>query len=386
MDEPERGSPGPEAALVVDDDPVSARIVSLALAQGGMRTIVAGSRAAALAAIERAEPALAILDKNLPDGSGVDVLAALKARWPAAEAILLTAYPTFDSVVEALRHGAYDYLGKPIDVAELRHKVARALERRAFLLERERTLAELREAQRLQALAAHSEMMAQLGRMLAGIVHELRSPLAAVCENLALVIDEVSAGQPLDADSLAGLRDALTGARQLAAVVADVRRVSAVEAYARQSRRAVAVAELVDSAVCLTRGELLGKGAVVVVRVDGAPRVEGLPVRLTQVIVNLLVNAGQALTTRGARIEVRAASAGGRVRIEVEDAGCGMTPEVQARIFEPFFTTRQEAEGTGLGLALAREIMAEHGGTIAVRSTPGQGSCFALELPEAPPA
>lgn len=109
----------------------------------------------------------------------------------------------------------------------------------------------------------------------------------------------------------------------------------------------------------------------------------GSPGRLTQVLVNLLVNAAQAIDGYG-RIDIHTnAAEDGKVNISIRDTGVGMSAEVQSRIFEPFFTTKDVDSGTGLGLALVREIVEEHGGTVAVSSAPGAGTCFTITLPAA---
>jgi len=113
--------------------------------------------------------------------------------------------------------------------------------------------------------------------------------------------------------------------------------------------------------------------------------VHGSQGRLLQVLVNLVVNAADAMPQPG-RISIATAETDERVRITVADTGAGMAEDVQARIFDSFFTTKPPGKGTGLGLSLVKEIVAEHGGTIQVSSAPGAGSTFMIELPAAPEA
>jgi signal transduction histidine kinase len=102
-----------------------------------------------------------------------------------------------------------------------------------------------------------------------------------------------------------------------------------------------------------------------------------------QAVVNVAVNAVQAMP-QGGRLTVRTRREGDAAVLEVEDEGVGMAPEVAARMFEPFFTTK--ASGTGLGLAVVKRIVEEHGGAVAVRTEPGGGTVFALRFPFSPPA
>jgi eukaryotic-like serine/threonine-protein kinase len=228
----------------------------------------------------------------------------------------------------------------------------------------------------------HSQMLAQLGRQVAGIVHDLRSPLTVVLGNIEEVLSKLQDGEALTDDDRLALEDALQAALQLKATTSNILGASAVKSYGGDGRQ-LSIPELVDNAVRLSRGETRRRAAVEVSH-EGAYRIVGSPGRLTQVLVNLLVNAAQAIPEHG-RITVRTcATKDGRVQISIRDTGVGMSDEVQQRIFEPFFTTKDINTGTGLGLSLVREIIEEHGGTITVDSTPGSGSCFTISLPVAP--
>jgi signal transduction histidine kinase len=110
------------------------------------------------------------------------------------------------------------------------------------------------------------------------------------------------------------------------------------------------------------------------------PDVEADPVQMRQIVVNLVVNAIQAIRGAG-RITVRTRALADAVELEVEDSGGGMTPEVAARAFDPFFTTKDVGEGTGLGLSVVQGIITAHGGTIALDTAPGRGSRFTVRVP-----
>jgi serine/threonine-protein kinase len=227
----------------------------------------------------------------------------------------------------------------------------------------------------------HSQMLAQLGRQVAGIVHDLRSPLTVVLGNIEEVLSKLQDGEELTDDDRLALEDAMQAALQLKATTSNILGASAVKSYGDGGRQ-LSIPELVDNAVRLSRGETHRRAAVEVSH-EGDYRVIGSPGRLTQVLVNLLVNAAQAIPEHG-RITVRTcATEDGRVQISIRDTGMGMSVEVQQRIFEPFFTTKDVNTGTGLGLSLVREIIEEHRGTISVDSTPGSGSCFTIFLPVA---
>ena len=110
------------------------------------------------------------------------------------------------------------------------------------------------------------------------------------------------------------------------------------------------------------------------------PQIECSPSQLNQVFLNLINNAAQAIDGEG-KIHIHTTPTPSGVSIRFLDNGCGMSEEVRARIFEPFFTTKPVGKGTGLGLSIVYRIIEDHGGTIEVRSTPGKGSEFNIELP-----
>ena len=127
--------------------------------------------------------------------------------------------------------------------------------------------------------------------------------------------------------------------------------------------------------------QLRRSGSIVRDYADGVS-VRGAPQELKQVFLNLIINASQAVQS-GETIEIVTRSHGDCVSIEVRDQGCGIPPDQIARVFDPFFTTKPVGEGTGLGLSISYQIVKQHGGDISVESTPGEGTCFRVELPSA---
>lgn len=230
----------------------------------------------------------------------------------------------------------------------------------------------------------HLDMMAQIGRRTAGIVHDLRSPLTVIRGSLELVLDNLDEGQTFGPTERKVLENAYQCAQQMSEMVALILKASAIKSYMAGTRKALVVADLVDNALKLISKELRRKASISV-RHNGECRVFGSPLQLTQVLINLIVNAAQAIPVKG-RIELETHTTDDeRVIIAVRDNGVGMTPDVQARIFEPYFSTKEVGEGSGLGLSLAHSIIQEHGGSIEMSSTPGEGSCFVIELPAASP-
>jgi len=159
-------------------------------------------------------------------------------------------------------------------------------------------------------------------------------------------------------------------------IVGDLRRFARLDA---EQRVGYDLNDEARAALRISRSQLQGR-CDVEVQLGELPRMQGWPRQINQVLVNLLVNAAQAMPTRG-RVTLRTRLEAGHAVVSVQDTGMGMSPEVQARLFEPFFTTKPVGEGTGMGLAVVHGIVSAHGGSVGVQSAPGQGTTFTLRLP-----
>lgn len=256
------------------------------------------------------------------------------------------------------------------------------------------SLAELKETQaRLQM----ADRMASMGLLAAGVAHEINNPLAFVVANLDFVRQSLGAlrtappapselGARLDAIAFA-LGEAQEGATRVRSIVLDLKTFSHPDA---DQRGPVDLCRVIDSAVNLGRSELRGR-ARVVREFHAIPPVLGNEGRLSQLFLNLLVNAAHAIAARGdaatmdhqIRLIVTPGDGGG-VLAEVADTGTGIAPEHMSRLFDPFFTTKPIGVGTGLGLAICHRIVKALGGELTASSVAGAGSSFRVWLPAAP--
>ncbi|HEX9242769.1 MAG TPA: HAMP domain-containing sensor histidine kinase [Anaeromyxobacter sp.] len=242
-----------------------------------------------------------------------------------------------------------------------------------------RLLRSIEELRAQQTAVEHAERLAGIGRLVAGVVHELNNPLTAVnmySETLAEKLGQAG-HDPADVEKL---RAILEAGRRIQRLARDL------VAYARPQgpgTDAVDLADAVDEAVRLAKPALKDHRAEVDRRLDPCPPAEGNRASLVQVVLNLVTNAAHAVA-RGGRIAVSLAPDGPLVRLVVEDDGEGMTPEVAARAFEPFFTTRG-GEGIGLGLPIVRGIVERHGGSVSLETAPAAGTKVTVRLPAARP-
>ncbi len=242
---------------------------------------------------------------------------------------------------------------------------------------------DLTERKRIEAQLLLADRMVSVGTLAAGIAHEVNNPLSFVLSNLDFALRELAASQGVDREVLRALEDAKVGGGRVRAIVRDLKSFSrgGDEARAPLDLRSVLL-----SAVGLASNEIRHRAQVSVDPGD-VPLVLGSERRLAQVLLNLLINAAQAIPEGNAQANGIRASTGtapdGRAFVEISDTGCGIPPELRSRIFDPFFTTKPVGEGTGLGLSICHAIVTQHGGEVSVEDAPGGGSTFRVLLPAA---
>ncbi|HVR87749.1 MAG TPA: PAS domain S-box protein, partial [Planctomycetota bacterium] len=270
------------------------------------------------------------------------------------------------------------------------------------ITDRKRLEAEIRQAieqsqqayQELQAAQSHlvrSEKLASIGMLVSGVAHEINNPLNVIYGNLKLLKERALDGGKRGTRPRSGrrpapprlgpaktrlmLRDALRSAERARNIIQTFRD------FARDTR----LAEPVDLNSCLEKTvavlrRQLPESITMVQRLRAIPRVNCFPGQMTQVFLNLIQNAIEAIDQRG-KIYLRSKKEQHHVLIEVQDTGRGMSSEMKSRIFEPFFTTKEIGQGLGLGLAISAMIVQNHGGEIRVESELGKGSVFQVRFP-----
>jgi two-component system, NtrC family, sensor kinase len=228
---------------------------------------------------------------------------------------------------------------------------------------------------RAQTELVASDRLATVGKLAAGVAHEVGNPLSGILGYLSLLT--ARAQSPEEVKDLSER------------IEAEVKRIDQIVRslleLGRPSRREAGpqdLGTLVQSAVSLLRAGAEFKGVEIKTEVPTGLYVRIEPGPIAQVLVNLLLNAAQAMGGKGA-LSVSAKHAGAEVLLEVADQGPGLTPEVQARLFEPFFTTKPAGQGTGLGLAVSKHLLSTQGGGLEAKNGPNGGAVFVMRLPAA---
>jgi signal transduction histidine kinase len=244
------------------------------------------------------------------------------------------------------------------------------------------SIRDITEQRNLEIQLLMSDRLASLGTLAAGVAHEINNPLAAVLANVDLAMRDVMALEGEHTNLLEGLRDTREATEQIRQIAGDIK----VFARNEDERTGVDVHRILDSVARMAQNEIR-HSARLVKEYNAVPLVYVNESRLSQVILNLLVNAAQAIPPGHAdKNEIKITTRmhpDGRVAIEVSDTGPGIPPELQHRLFTPFFTTKPVGTGTGLGLAICQRIIKGLGGEISFESQLGKGTSFLVLLPAA---
>ncbi|MEO5857764.1 MAG: ATP-binding protein [Pyrinomonadaceae bacterium] len=410
-DQPER-----EKILVVDDSAVVRRSLVRAL-RDAYECSEAGTVLEAFELLRSNEYALVITDIIMPGLSGTELLRKVIEAYPRTAVIVVSGIDRPQRALDAVRLGAFDYLIKPFDSDVLALTVSRALEHRSLLINAKRYKADLearneelirgkKQLQRLQAQIVQNEKMASIGQLAAGIAHELNNPVGFLYGNLDLLgtcvndlarvvrfyeyVDLPSeiaqaaesfkeqigyARTVSDLDSI--IADCREGAERVRDIVQNLRTFSRLD---EAELKRTDIHEGIDSTIRIL-SRYFSVGTIELVRDFGElPAIEAYSAKLNQVWMNLLVNAAQACGSNPGRVTISTRATDGKVCVAITDTGCGIDPAVAGRIFDPFFTTKSVGDGTGLGLSISFGIIEDHGGTIKVKSEPGVGTTFTVEL------
>ncbi|MDJ0762160.1 MAG: ATP-binding protein [Myxococcota bacterium] len=393
--------------LIVDDEQTILLLLSRALTAYGHLIVTAETVAEAIEQVTNREFDLLLIDKNLPDGSGLDIIAKVREQNHRSEAILITGYSDTESAIQAVALDVFRYVRKPFDLDALKLDIDSALERRRLrqdlagrTRDLEQTNKELWDAlQRIyesERRTRQAERLANIGYLAAGVAHEINNPLSLLSMTIPFVTNEVAAlaeqidrteaFNPLRApikQIAASVKPTQEAVEFLLRLASDLHSLGRTE---KQDPKPVKLVEVAGSAARLVRHQLKYKAAVIV-DVDEDLHVNGHASRLVQVFINLLTNAAKAIQRGGPSdntISLSAQAVQDEVVIRVSDTGVGISEEHLDKIFKPFFSfsLKDEDQGSGIGLALVREIVDDHGGHISVTSKKGKGTIFTIRLPE----
>lgn len=400
------GSEGPQApeqtgltVLLADDDPVVVQALREDLECEEYRLLSAESGAECLKFLEAESVDLLLLDLVMPGISGFEILKRLSLDEKTRGLPVLVLSSSGSEVVRALKAGAVDYLTKPWQPEELLARVrthVRLRERELELADTVRRLNqrtdelenEIAERRRAEAQLVMASRMSSVGVVAAGVAHEINNPLTYLIGNLELLCSKLDAGHsantPLPLDRLAKMAEhAREGAERVRIIVRDLKTFSRPDT---EELERVNLGEVIDSVLRLAGHEIKHRASVTRDQ-SFAPPVLGNAARLSQVLLNVVANAAQAMdrgspSTNNLHISTSLLPNGHMVEVRLRDTGVGMDARSMAHAFDLFYTTKSDGSGgTGLGLSLCRKIVEGFGGSIAIQSELGKGTEVSIRLP-----
>jgi len=404
--------------LIVDDQTDNLRVLATVLGFAGYTAVnCLNDSRDILQTFHKFRPDLILLDLHMPHVDGLaamDQLATVIPEDDYVPVLVLTGDGTPEAKERALSHGALDYLSKPLNRTEVQLRVKNLLQTRHLHLQLKaqnasleqqvqerteladelgRTNQKLRET---QTHLIHSEKMAGLGQLVAGIAHEINNPLAFVINNIFIVkegLEKLAAEgaelPPGTSAKVSKMQTQIGGAYEGAMRVKEL--VTKLRTFSRLDEgtiKTINIHESIDSVLLFLRHKT--EGRIEVERNYGeVETLTCLAGELNQVIMNIIANAIDAIDANDAihssdspgRITIATAQQNGHFVIRVRDTGKGIPEEIRNRIFEPFFTTKPIGQGTGLGLAISYGIMQAHQGSMEFSSRAGEGTEFILKIP-----
>jgi signal transduction histidine kinase len=374
--------------LVADDEPDMLRFLKSQLGSH-YRVIEAVDGQQAIDKASQFLPDAILLDMMMPEKDGLQACREIRERTPTQNIpiVLLTARADEETKMAALSAGASDFLSKPFSTTELHVRIKNLVESHQYQRKvskqnqaLESTIEQLKET---ETQLVQSEKLASLGRLSAGIIHEINNPLNFATTGLFTLRNKgkyVAAEQQEEYQEI--LKDVEDGIKRVKNIVSDLRMFTHPDT---ESRDQVEVAEVIGSALRFLSNEW--KDKVKIERhLAEHQTIWGNKNKLIHVLVNLLQNSLDALKQKSFNGEqpgiwITGQLANGKSRLIVRDNGHGIAPEHLDKIFDPFFTTKDVGEGMGLGLSICYRIVQECEGRISVRTEPGQFCEFTLEFP-----
>lgn len=376
----------PLRLLHLEDNPIDADLIVAMLTEEGIRCVPrrVESRDTFVAALKEGQVDMILADYSLPGFDGITALELARKLCPHVPFIFVSATLGEELAIDTMHRGATDYILKQ-RLGRLVPSVQRALRELHNRAERKRAEEALRQSEKQLRQA---QKMEAVGRLAGGLAHDFNNLLTVIMGHSQVLLSDMGPGHPLRSK----IEEMQKAGDRAAALI---RQLLTFSRKQPSEPKVLSLNPVITNFETMLR-RLIGEDIELVLRASQENlRVKADPAQLEQIIMNLVVNARDAMP-KGGKLIIETASAnlgrtpvyhlsplppGAYVRLSVSDTGCGMPPEMQSHIFEPFFTTKEEGKGTGLGLSTVFGIVTQSGGGLDVTSAIGRGARFDVYLP-----
>lgn len=365
---------------------------------------------------QHADVDVLLTDLQMPEMGGMELLDLVLATDFEIPVILMTAFAEIDLTVAAIKKGAFDFIIKPFDPEYMLKAIEKGVTYRRLRTLEKNYLENLKKALEEQAcklkmaneIVLQNEKMALVGHIAAGVVHEINNPVGFISSNMESLrkytarllefLDVLTEShgrycppeeferiealkkkihfKTIEHDIPELLEESQEGVERIKEIVRNLKGFSHVDDGVFVS---ASINEVIDKALKIAKNEFKYI-ATIVTDFGDVPLIQCLPNQLTQVVMNLLINAAHAIEDQG-EIFIKSWFEGDSIYVTIRDSGCGIPGDIKKHIFEPFFTTKEPGKGTGLGLSISYDIILKHTGEISVESTLGSGTTFKIRLP-----
>lgn len=375
--------------LIADDEPDMLRFLKSQLSDTfEVLEAVDGQQAVEKAA--QFLPDIILSDMMMPEKDGLQVCRELRERsiTRSIPVVLLTARADEKTKLECLAAGANDFLPKPFSLTEIMVRLKNLVDSRLFqkelVAQKQQLENALEQIKETESLLVQNEKLASLGRLSAGLIHEINNPLNYARQGLGIISRSAKfLPEEERADFADTVKDVEEGVNRVIQIISDLRGFTRTT---NQLNHAFDLKTVVATGLRFF-SHVWKDGMQREVDIPDDLEIRGDSNQFVQVLINFIQNALDAMATKqypegeSACIKLSAFARGDRILFSIKDNGPGIPQEIRDKIFDPFFTTKDVGQGMGLGLSICNRIIADHGGRIEVRSQPGQFTEFILELP-----
>jgi len=398
--------------LIADDENISRLTLEAFLKRWGYEVSTASDGRQAWQAFQSFQPDLAIIDWEMPYMDGIEICQKVRLQegWPYIYLIMLTAKTEDSDMILGLQAGADDYILKPYSSDILKSRLAvgdRTIKYERRLAEQNQKLqkysSEMEQLveQRSRQLV-HTERIATVGLLSAGIAHEINNPMTFISGNIQTLDRIWKDVAPLLREAPAAAssshRQVDFALKHVPNILAEMKNgtqrisriISGLKAFCRKEEgkpKPCNLNQCIEHALTLCHNTLKYHVAVETHLLPDLPQVSADEQQIEQVLVNLLMNAADAIREANPKqgiIDIETGRHDEKVFVQIKDNGTGIPPEKLNDVWQPFYTTKPIGKGTGLGLSISMGIIENHRGTIRVANNPEHGACFTISLPLLP--